>query len=188
MDYLKYGWEVVKKDLVPWVIFGLVLGITLSFGIGFFLMPNALRATRRAIEAGGAPGIGDLFNFDNITDDAIVMFIASIAHTVGAMLCGVGIFASLPLMHFAPYLVAEGRYDAVSAAKASVEYGKGNLVGILLHLLLFGVLVNLAVYLTCGIGGFIVAPIGLVAMDKYYLDHRDAILAAANQAQIPMKA
>ena len=59
---------------------------------------------------------------------------------------------------------------------------------VIAQLLLFGVLVNLAVYLTCGIGGFIVAPIGLVAMDKYYLDHRDAILAAANQAQIPMKA
>ncbi len=188
MDYLKYGWEVIKKDLVGWTIFSVVFAIAASFGIGLFFMPNAIRATRKAVSAGGAPAVGELFAFDRIADDATAMVGVLVAHSIGASLCGLGIFASIPLMHFAPYVVAEENYDGVGALKVSFEYGKANIGGVLGTVFVVGLLANIALYATCGLAGFFIPGLMLVAMDKYYLEHRQGILTAAQMAQIPTRA
>ena len=188
MDYLKYGWEVIKKDLVGWTVFSVVFAIAASFGIGLFFLPNAIRATRKAVEAGTAPAMGELFSFDRIADDATAMVGVLVVHSIGATLCGVGIFATIPLMHFAPYVVAEENYDGVGALKVSFEYGKANLMGVLGTTFVVGLLAQVALYATCGIAGLFLPGLMLVAMDKYYLEHRQGILTAAQQAQIPTRA
>lgn len=188
MDYLKYGWEVIKKDLVAWTIFSVVFSIAVSFGIGLFFMPNAIRATRKAVAAGTAPAVGELFVFDRIADDATAMVGVLVAHSIGISLCGLGVLASMPLMHFAPYVVAEENYDGIGALKVSVEYGKANIGGLLGTLFVIGLLANVAVYATCGLAGLFLPGLMLVAMDKYYLEHRQGVLTAAQQAQIPTRA
>jgi len=189
VDQLKYGWEVVSQNLVGWIIFSLVFGVVISFtaGLGMVLTPNALRCTRKAMASGSAPELGDLFQFDNIADDAIVMVLVMVANSIGAAACGLGMFVTLPLFFFAQFLVSDGSFDAMGAMKASMEHGKANLVGHLIQLLIMSVVISLLGSLTLGFGYLIGAPVLMVAFEKYYQDNRGDVLAAAQAAQIPMK-
>ena len=189
MDHLKYGWEIVSQNLVGWIIFSLVFGcvVSFTFGLGMVLTPNALRATRKAMAAGAAPEIGELFQFDNIADDAIVIILTMVANSIGSLLCGLGIFVTLPLFFFAQFLVSDGSFDAMSSMKASMEHGKANLVGHLIQLLIMSIVISLLGSLTMGFGYLIGAPVLLVAFEKYYQDSRGAILNSANNVQISLK-
>ncbi len=190
MEHLTYGWSVVvvKENLVGWIIFGLVFGVVNSFGIGFLLLPNAFRASKRAMQSGEAPEIGDLFNFDNIANDAVAMCIAAAVNFVGALLCGIGILVTAPLTFWVAHLAAEGRYAPMDAVKASVAHAKGNIASILIFMIILSLSMSLGTMLTCGLGAFVLPPIALVAMCHFYEQERDAIAAAANAAQIPMQA
>ena len=189
VDYLKYGWEVVSANLVGWIIFSLVFGcvVSFTFGIGMVLTPNALRATRKAIASGAAPDLGDLFQFDDIADDAVVMVLMGVANAAGMVVCGFGTLVTLPLFFFAQFLVSDGSFDAMNSMKASMEHGKGNLVGHLVQLLIMSVVISLLGTLTMGFGYLVGTPVLLVAFEKYYQDSRSDVLAVAQAAQIPMK-
>ena len=187
MDYLKHGWAVVQPNLVGWVLFGIVVTVVNMFGIGFVLWPNVYRATRKAVASNAAPEMGDLFSFDNIADDAIVMILFGVALTLSVFLCGIGQFVALPLFFFAPWLVADGSFDAMGAMKASMAHGKVNLVGHLIQIMIMGFVMGLLSTVTFGLGGLIGTPVLLVAYEKYFRDNRDGLLAAAQAAQIPMK-
>jgi len=179
MDHFGAAWNIVKENLVGWIIFTLVLGILGSFGVGLLLVPNAMRAARDAIDSNSGPEIGALFNFDNITDDAIGMIIYFAAIFVGSFVVIGGLIASV-LFAWVPMLLAENRVAGAESWKASLAHTKGNFVDILV----FGVIatvINIAGGLACGLGTFITAPVTLVAGWLFYTSQRDQILQLAQQ-------
>ncbi len=189
MDHLKFGWETVSQNLVGWIIFGLVFGVVVSFsgGLGGVLMPNAIRATRKAIAAGAAPEVGEMFVFDTIVDDAIAVIGQSFAIFLGSLACGVGALAAAPLVLFAPHIVSEGHYDGVGSLKVAVEHGKANLVGNLVQMLIIGIVLSLLSSFTFGLGAIIGMPVALVALEHFYQSVRQDVFSAAQAAQIPTK-
>ena len=189
MDNLKYGWEVVSQNLVGWIIFGIVFGcvVSFTFGLGIVLMPNALRATRKAILADAAPEVGELFQFDNIKEDAIVMIASSVAHSIGSMLCGVGALATLGMFFFAPYLESDGSCDASGAMRVSLEHGSKQIRVHLWELLVMIVIISVFGSVTMGLGYLVGTPVLLVAFEKYYQDSRPEIYAVAKTASLSMK-
>lgn len=190
MDNLKYGWEVVSQNLVGWVIFGLVFGCVVSFtgGLGLVLTPNALRAVRKAAVADAAPEIGELFQFDNIKEDAIVMVASMVAHGIGSVLCGIGALATVGMFFFAQYLESDGSCDASTAMRVSLEHGSKNLMPHLWELLVMAVIVSIFGTVTFGLGYLVGTPVLLVAFEKYYQDTRGDIYAVAQTAGLSMKA
>ena len=190
MDNLKYGWSVVSQNLVGWVIFGVVFGCVVSFtmGLGVVLMPNALRATRKAVLADAAPEVGELFQFDQLKEDAIVMVASMVAHSIGSMLCGIGALATLGMFFFAPYLESDGSCDASGAMRVSLEHGSKNLMPHLWELLVMTIIVSIVGTVTFGLGYLVGTPVLLVAFEKYYQDTRGEIYAVAKTASLSMKA
>jgi uncharacterized membrane protein len=189
MDHLKYAWEVVSQNLVGWIIFGLVFGVVISFsgGLGVVLLPNCIRATRKAIGGNAAPEIGEMFQFDNITDDIVVVLGQGVANMVGSLLCGFGVLATAPIFLFAPYVATEGSYDGVSSLKVSLEHGKANIGCNLIQMLIIGVVLNIFTMFTLGFGAIIATPLALVAFEHFYQEQRQHVLAAGQAAQIPTK-
>ena len=190
MEHLKYAWQIVSENLVGWIIFGAVFTLvnSVTSGLGLLLlMPNAIRATRKAIAANAAPELGDLFQFDTIADDAIAMLGQFVANTVGSLLCGIGTLATAPIFLFAPFIVTEGTYDGVGSLKVSLEHGKQNIAGNLIQMLLVGGSLVLFTLVTCFLGGLIAMPLALVAFEHFYQEQRPHVFAAAQAAQIPAK-
>ena len=185
MDYLTYGWGVVKENLVPWIIWGIVASIGMGIPIlGIVVMMNAYRAIPKAVEANAAPEIGDLFNFDNASGDIVGGIIISLAMFSGLMVCGIGRLATVAIFFFGIFLVADGRYAGVDAAKASLAHGKANIAKILITLLIVQVVVVVGSVVTCGLGALVLYPVALVGFHKFYTDNRDDIIAAATEAGI----
>ena len=189
MDHLKYAWEVVSQNLVGWIIFGLVFGVVLNLTLGFgiLLLPNAIRATRKAMTTGTAPEFAELFVFDTIADDAVAVIGMLVANMAGALVCGVGQLVTAPIFIFAPHIVTEGSYDGVGSIKVALEYGKANLVAILVPLLLVSVTISIFSLVTCGIGAILATPLSLVALEHLYQQHRGQVIAAGQAAQIPTR-
>ena len=184
MEHLKYAWQIVSENLVGWVIFGLVFSLVTSFtgGLGLFLMPNAIRGTRKAIAGNAAPEVGDLFQFDTIADDAVAMLGQSVANFAGSLLCGIGALATAPMFLFAPFVVTEGTYDGVGSLKVTLEHGKqhpGNLIQPLSWALP-------AVFTLSPASVPPRRPLALVALSTS-TRQRPHVFAAAQAAQIPAK-
>ena len=189
MEHFTNGWETVKQDLVPWLILYVVFSVVISAtgGLGLILLPNVFRATRKSLAEGGAPEIGDLFNFDNLTDDLVGMLLKSVADMIGSMLCGIGAIATGVLFFWVPLLATENRYDGPGLMKASFAHAKGNF-GEIFVFVLIAMVVNFIGLLLCCIGLFVTAPVTLVATALFYETNRDAILAAAEEAGVEAKA
>jgi len=113
MDHFSSGWATVKQDIVPWLILYVVFSVVMSFtgGLAIILLPNVFRASRKALATGASPEIGDLFNFDYLTDDLVGMLLKGIADMIGSMLCGIGAIATGVLFFWVPLLATENRYD-----------------------------------------------------------------------------
>lgn len=188
MDYLKYGWSVVKKDWMAWIILYVVMSIAAQFFVGLLLMPQAFRVIRKSMNDGTAPAIGDYFNFDRISDDAITMVILSVVYFAAAMLCYLPIFAAIPLMVWVIHLAAENRYAPMDNIKASFAHAKENFGEIFMTLLVIWVVASILITVTCGIGALVVFPTLMVALEKFYQDNRNAIFAAADAAGVPARA
>ncbi len=189
MEHFSNGWATVRQDIVPWLILYVVFSVVMSFtgGLGIILLPNMFRATRKALAGGTAPEVGDVFNFDNLTDDLVGMLLKGIADCAGSLACGVGAIATSVLFFWVPLLATENRYDGMGLMKASFAHAKGNFGEILIFLLV-AMVVNFLGVLACCIGIFITAPVTLVAMAHFYEANREAILAAADGAGVEAKA
>ncbi len=190
MEHLQYAWQIISQKLVEWIIFGLVFSLIFpfTFGLGVFLIPNTIRATRKAIGNNAAPEIGEIFDFSAIGDDVVAMLGQGVANMVGGFFCGVGALITGPIFLFAPHLAAEGSYDGVGSLKATFEHGKANIGGHLIQMFVIGFILNIFVWLTLGLGFLLTTPLALVAFEHFYQQQRPHILAAAQAAQIPAKA
>ena len=189
MEHFKNAWETVKQDLVPWIILYVVFSVVMSAtgGLGLILLPNVFRVTRKSLAGGVAPEIGDLFNFDFLTDDLVGMLLKSIADMIGAMFCGIGAIATGVLFFWVPLLATENRYDGPGLMKASMAHAKGSFGDIFVFMLI-AMVVNCLGLLVCCIGIFVTVPVTLVATVLFYEANRDAILAAADAAGVEVKA
>jgi len=189
MEHFSSGWATVKEDIVPWLTLYVVFTVLLLFtgGLGIILLPNMFRAARKALAEGTAPEIGDLFNFDNLTDDLVGMMLKGIADFCGSLACGVGAIFTSVLFFWVPLLATENRYDGVGLLKASLAHSKGNF-GEILVFLIVAIIVNFVGFLMCCVGIFLTAPVTFVAMVHFYEANRDAILAAADEAGVETKA
>ncbi len=187
-DHFKAAWPTVKANLVGWIIFIVVFKLVKVFtgGLGIILLPNAYRAVRNAIVRQEGPSIGDLFNFDNFMDDLVAMLVHSATIFIGVWLCGLGAPIAVILFFWMPMLAAEGKFAAVDAAKASMAHAKGN-IGAIIMFLVAAWLVVVAGTLCCYVGMFVALPVVFVGKWMFYLSQRDAILTAAEEANIPTK-
>ncbi|MCO4760963.1 MAG: hypothetical protein KC502_05625 [Myxococcales bacterium] len=189
MDQFKETWEMMKGDLVPWVILMLVFSLINSFtgGFGFLLVPNLFRTIRNALREERAPEMGELFQFDDISDDLVTMILQSVANFVGFMLCFVGAIVTSVLFFWAPMLAADGDFAPMDAMKASMAHGKENFGEIIMFMIMAAV-INTVGFMVCCVGILVTAPLTVVAAWRFYESHRDAILAAADAQGLPRKA
>ena len=188
MDYFKYAWSVVKEDLVAWIILGLVVAVANQFFIGLFLMPQLIRVVRKSMADNMAPAIGDYFNFDHISNDAITMVVLIAVYFVSALACYLPIFAAIPLLFWAQHLAAENRYEPIDNLKASFAHAKENFGTIFVTLFVIWLCGMAVVMVTCGLGGLVIMPMMIVAFEKFYQDNRADIFAAAEAAGVPSHA
>jgi len=180
VDHIKAGWETVQPNLVGWIIYTVVFGVVVSvtFGLGAILGINFVRGAKAAVDSGGAPEIGALFNFDNIVQDIITMVIVGVANSIGSALAGIGALITGTALFWAPMLVADGQAEAVDACKASVAHAKANFMEILVFLLIASVL-NMAGAIACGLGMIVTAPVTVAAGILYYNSSKEEIRSLA---------
>lgn len=189
MDHLQRGWEIVRADILAWVLLFAVFSaaVTLTGGLGMLLLPNLMRVVRDAIDQGRTPDPGGLLKFDDVSDEIVVMLLKLVADGVGSLLCGVGALVTQVLFFWAPLIAVERRYGAVEAMKASLAHASGAIGSIVwFSLLLFGF--NVLGLLTCCVGLYLTAPISMVATWLYWIDHREAVYAAADAKGVPRRA
>jgi len=182
-DYVKGGWDLIKSNLVPAIVTMVVMVVCCIIPVvGAFLAMHFqvvfLKLLKENKESGKAIEIGQIFNFDNIVNNILAMFIAG--------LFGICCFFPYGLVIFTPCLLADrpgiGFMDAVKGAFA---FGKQNilpsiiLAAIMLVLLIVGEIALL-------IGVFITMPIWWGALWCAYLDQKAAIHAAAAEAGITL--
>ncbi len=186
IDHFKSGWNIVKNGFVGWIVFGIVLLVLFSFGIGIFLWPNAFRAIRKASESQQGPSLGDLFNFDNIVDDAVAMIVYLVAIWIGSLFCGVGGVVAAVLLFWMPMLAADGKFAAVDNAKASLAHAK-TIIGPIIVFFIVTWLINFCGALLCYIGVLVTFPLTIAAQWVFYTQYRHDILTTAQQAGVPTK-
>ena len=179
MEHIANGFGHVKENLVGWIIFGLVLLIAQSFIIGIFLLPQAYRAIGKAIDKDAAPELGDLFNFDNIGTDAVVVVISLVAIVVGLMLCVLPGWAAALLLFWAPMIAADHPEMApMDIIKTSFEASKSRFVAVLIFGLLAGVLQMVATML-CYFPVFVAFPTILAGQLLFFRAEKEGIMAGA---------
>jgi uncharacterized membrane protein len=184
-DHYKAAWPIVKANLVGWIIFSIVARLMSKFSFGI-LGVNAIRATRAAIARQEAPSIGELFNFDNISGDAVSVIVEMIGVLLGCLACLVGMPIMAFLLTWMPELAADNKFAGLDAAKASMHHVKRNIGAVLL----FGIasmLVRLAGVAVCGVGVFVANPLNMVARALFYEANATDIMATAQAAGVPTK-
>lgn len=187
MEHLSKAWEVVSRDLMSWVIFFLVGALLMTFtcGLGAFVaVPAFHRAARKAVFEGGAPAVGDLFDFSHVGDDAVYCIIYVVGYTVSSFVPLIGPFLFMTIAFFASPLFFDGRYAPVDAFKASLAYVKLGFVDTFV-LVLIGMVLGFCGAICCYVGLFVTGPVSMVMTWVAYAALQSQILAAAQAEGIP---
>ncbi len=182
MEHFSSGWDAIRDQLLGWILFSVVFTVVISvtFGLGIFLVPNAMRCVRDAIDSGGAPDIGGLFSFDQIAEDLVGMLISLGANLLGSTLAGVGAIITGVLFFWIPPLLADGRVSGAESWKASLAHSKEHFVDILVFTLVASA-INFVGAMLCGLGLLITVPVTLAASWLFYAEQRDQILELAQR-------
>jgi hypothetical protein len=117
MDYIKESINFVKGNLIPCAVAGIGSGIPV---IGGSVLVNYLRKKKEAGSSGAALKIGDLFNFENLVGN----FLASLS-MFGFSCCFV---PGCLLIFTMPIMADKPGTEWLNAIKASFNFGKANLV------------------------------------------------------------
>lgn len=187
MVYFKFGWDVFKKDVVAWLLLVLVFMAATQVLIGYVMIPQMIRVVRKSIQTGVAPAVGDFVNFDHLADDAVVMLILMGIYFGAALFCVFPVYPAMLLMFWTQHLAAENRYEPMDCIKASFAHAKENWGAMLGVIIVVGLMTTLVGMVTCGFGMFVMIPVMWIAWEKFYLDNRDDIFAAAAAAGIPSR-
>ena len=191
MEYDSFAFGKIKENPKEWLILGLVMMLLSSIPLlSFVVIMNAQRAIIRYLEGKGEiPTINDLLNTDHATDFIIGGLLAGIAISSGIMLCFIGIYATIVLFFFGQYLIADGLFSPVDGLKASFYYAKDNIGPIIIFILIESILMTIwgtLALLTCGLGYLVLMPMLNIVMCKFYIEHKEGILAAAQKNAVPL--
>lgn len=186
MDHIKAAFDAFKRHPLQWFLLGLLFGAMSNLVVGIFLLPNFIRIVRVSAPVGGPPPeIGDLFNLDHIGDDVVTVVLWNLALFTGACFCGVGTAIVAVLGVWTQHLCADRLYAPIDCLRASFHHAKSNAGTIIPTLIIFFVVFATFVVLTCFLGALVIAPIAIIALERFYAEHRDAIVAAADAAGVP---
>ena len=186
MDYIKAAFDAFKRHPLQWFLLGVLFGAMSNLVVGIFLLPNFIRIARKSASADGpAPDIGELFNLDHIGDDIVTVVLWNLALFIGACFCFVGTAVVAVLGVWTQHLCADRLYAPVDCFRASFHHAKSNVGMIAPTLIVFFAVFAVFVVVTCFLGTLVVVPIGIIALERFYADQRDAIVAAANAAGVP---
>ncbi len=189
MDHFSSAWNIVKENLGPWIILGLVYMVlnSVTGGLAALLItPNLFRAIGKAVDQNIAPEVGDLFNFDNIGEDVVAMLLYGVAAAIGSIICGVGVIIPMVLFFWVPVLASEGRYAAVESMKASLAHAKENLGPVVIFIVLAAA-INTVASILCLLPLLLTMPITFVAMWLYFRQEQANIHQAAATAGVPTR-
>ncbi len=209
-DYVKEGWEVVKGNLVGWVIALLVGGIVQSICglIGPIIAHNFLGMCRDAKREGKAPEIGALFKFDNAVNiwlagvvpmaPVILMgmcvgIVPTIVAQISPGLAGIVTLALLlvllvvnlivpALFIWTMPLVVDKGMPWMAAMKTSMRYTKAGLVSHIIFMFVLGIVVFVG-YILCGLGALVTIPVAINAIWIAYEDHAAGLAEVAAQVE-----
>ena len=181
MEYFSYAWGKVKQDLLGWTIINLVftLVVTFSSGFGVILTPNYYRAIQKSLGINKSPNVVELFELDNISDDAITVLVFICVNSLGVLLCGLGQFVTAPFTYWMLSLCAEKQFKPVDCCKASIAHAQGKIVDIWKFIIIMSIMTFVITIFTCGLGALIASPMWLIAVTRCYEEERESILEAA---------
>ncbi len=149
-------------------ILGYLLMSVINSMAGGLLFGNMMAGfaylTQKAFD-GEEPKIEDTFKgFDDFVDKLV----AGLVPMAGSLLCGIGIFVTLPLFLFAPIIVQLEGDDWKTALGKSKDLAMQN-IGAVLLLLLVVSLLNFVGVLLCCVGVLATAPLGFMMIHHAYL-------------------
>lgn len=129
-DYIKGGISLVKANLIPSVVAGLGMAIPV---LGATVMVNYMRGLKAA-KGGGKPiEIGALFKFDGLVPN----FIAQVLWMLAYCCCSIpGMLTCMTM----PIMADKPGVQPVNAFKGALQFGLGNLVGVIVLMIAIGIL------------------------------------------------
>lgn len=181
---LQIGMQVgVQLRLIPLSLLGIIglvaglVGLLTAFAMPL-LVTNYLAAVKEFQASGKPIGIGDLLKFNDIVNRYITLFLVG----VSAMCCFVPVLLTCWAV---PIIVDKPGIGFMNAIKASIAFGKKNIVQTLVLMIVLG-LVNFLGQLCCGIGVLITMPAVNAAFFLAYDLKRDEVAAAAAESGISL--
>lgn len=175
-DYIKDAVEIVKANLGPSIVAGLLIqSVPVLNGL---VAINFMSMVKAARHEGKPMDMGQLFNFENAADKIVgplVLLLTAIACCVPPLILGF----MLPIMADRPGT------PWMNAFKGAIEFGKANLVPMLIHGLIMFLVADLGA-IACLVGIYITTPIALAAMFLAYEDHKAAVEAAAAEGGVQL--
>lgn len=184
MEHISRAWTVVSRDLVQWILVFVVAACVslLTCGVGLLLVgPNLMLVARRAVDRGGPPEVGDLFQMELLVEYVIYWVVTIVLSSVSNVLPGIGPFLVATLLFWTLPLIVDRRFGAVEALQASFHHVKGAFFDVLVFTLVLYVLWLIG-GCACFVGVFVAGPVGVVATILYYDAEKDKILGAASAA------
>lgn len=165
VDHVKDGLNVFTSNLVPSLV--MIVGLCIPI-LGIFVLLNYMAGVKNFKESGTAIEIGSLFAFEHVGNRLIGLIVWGVLLSIGFTLCVIPGMILMVLTYFFPCILADkGDMPWADALKASLAFGKANLVP------------SLVLMIVAGIAGmfWITLPIGIAGQMLAYIAHRDEILA-----------
>lgn len=182
MDHIKFAFEELKKNPVPWVIMNLIYTMVPLANVLFSV--QMCRVVRDCIEEDRAPEVGDLFKTEKLGTDITAVLIYFGCIFVSVFLCYLPALFVAPVLAFTPWIAADDKLTGMDAVKASFYWGKDNWLHCFTTLFILGIVAQLSI-LACGVGIFFVAMLMHLAHYSWYRQHRDAIYRTAAENGLP---
>lgn len=177
---LSQAWQKFASDLVAWLIFGavfLLVGGVLPFLGAMFLLPMALRETKRAILEDRAPSLNGLFDLSSLGEDLSAIVLYAGAQTLGMLACCVGWPIAWLGFWFSPELAADKRVTAKDAMRLSWAYTTKNIGFTALIMFINCALLTLGSSVIIGV--FFAMPLVLLICGYTWLHIRQEVYALA---------
>lgn len=172
MDFeklLKDSWELMLKEIVPLILFGL-LGAVLCMTV--ILIPTVVAGFARGflgfLRTGKAPEFSELWNFEDFVQVLLLCVVAGTLISIGYMLLVVpGVFLNVWWLYALFFLVDKkmGFWAAMTASKDGV--GKAGFVQHLIVFLILGVLNSIGSSLA-GLGALVTMPFSMILLGLCY--------------------
>jgi uncharacterized membrane protein len=175
-NYIKGGLEIVKANIVPSIVYALLMFIpVLNLG-GPIWLANFMAGVKAAKHDGKPMQIGDLFNFENAVDKWVGGFCVGI----GFALCFI---PGMLLLFTTPIIADKPGTPFINALKAAFNFGKANIVPMIMLAIAAAVVIIIGEIL-CIVPVLIAMPIAQAAIFLAYDEHKAAVAAAAAEGGV----